>query len=53
MGGAAVNGIIATGATGGGVAALATAGAVGQGEDMKAMEEKFQAVYKKGRVHFH
>ena len=48
MGGAAVNGIIATGAAGGGVAALATAGAVGQDDNAEALLETFRKVYRKG-----
>lgn len=51
MGGAAVNGIIATGAAGGGVALAATGGAVvgGQGQEAltpEKMEEMFRTVYR-------
>ena len=50
MGGAAVNAIVATGAAGGGVAALTTATAAGQSEtlDIDRLVEKFREVYRKG-----
>ena len=48
MGGAAVNGIIATGAAGGGVVALATAGAVGQDDEAEVLLKTFREVYRKG-----
>lgn len=50
MGGAAVNGIIAAGAAGRGVAALATAVAAGQGGDVDVDEvmERFREVYRRG-----
>ena len=50
MGGAAVNTVIATGAAGGGVAALVTAGIAGQSgtADMDELMEKFKEVYRRG-----
>lgn len=50
MGGAAINAIIATGAAGGGVTALATAVAVGQRGtlDVDELMKKFREVYRKG-----
>ncbi|SLM39229.1 hypothetical protein LPUS_01127 [Lasallia pustulata] len=50
MGGAAVNAIIATGAAGRGVAALATATAAGESEtlDVDGLMEKFREVYRRG-----
>lgn len=50
MGGAAVNEIIATGAAGGGVEALATAVAAGQSEtlDVDGLMKKFREVYRRG-----
>lgn len=54
MGGTAANGIIATGAAGGGAAALATAGSVMQGKEVDAAKaidalwEEFKEVYGKG-----
>lgn len=50
MGGAAVNAIVATGAAGGGVAALATgaAAAQNQGLDVDVLIAKFKEVYRQG-----
>lgn len=50
MSGAAVNAIVATGAAGGGVAALATgaAAAQNQGVDVDGLIAKFKDVYRKG-----
>lgn len=50
MGGAAINAIIATGAAGGGVTALATAVAAGQSGtlDVDELMKKFREVYRRG-----
>ena len=52
MGGAAVNAIIATGAAGGGVTALATAAAAGQSRtlDVDGLMKLFRKVYRTGNL---